>query len=137
LSAGLSSRQTEGVSALLLLFEFSYLTYLHFFHFCFYFYPHFLTDFGELFFYFSLFSAILIVGSVVFPSPLMMIITYYLPVHIRLFFLFFFSFFFAVWWYQTMCSIKIFLEKQASRQQFEITACSLDFLLGWYVSLSF
>lgn len=52
------------------------------------------------------------------------------------FFLVFFSFFFAMWWCQTMCSIKIFLEKQASRQQFEITACSLDCLLGWFVSLS-
>lgn len=31
-----------------------------------------------------------------------------------------------------MCSIKIFLEKQASRQQFEIT-CSLDWLVGWFL----
>lgn len=77
-----------------ILFEFTYLTYLHFFHFCFYLYSHFLTDFGGLFFYFSFFSAIptIVLFS---PSPLMMIITYYLPVDIRLFFLFFFLFFFS------------------------------------------
>lgn len=31
-----------------------------------------------------------------------------------------------------MCPIKIFLEKQASRQQFEIT-CSLGWLVGWFL----
>lgn len=50
-----------------ILFDFTYLTYLHFFHFCFYFRSHFLADFGGWFFYFSFFSAIPIVGSVAFP----------------------------------------------------------------------
>lgn len=98
-------------------------------------------------FFFSAIPAVVLFS----PSPLKMIITqsssshtnypsifgfsFYFSFYFS--FLFFFSFFFAMWWYQTMCSIKIFLEKQASRQQFEITAYSLGFLLGWFVSLSF
>lgn len=85
---------------------------------------------GVVFLFF--FSAILII--VLFsPFPLMMIMTYYLPVHIRLFFLSFFFF----WFFFAVCGDTKFLEKQASRQQFEITVCSLDWLVGWLVGFPF
>lgn len=83
-------------------------------------------------FFFSAIPAIVLFS----PSPLMMIITYYLPVHIRLFFLFFFSFFLC----RVVVPDDVFhqnLSRKASKQTAIRNHCLLARLLARLVRFSF